>query len=164
MWLRPRRRSRASDAAPELTVLSMESHKRASDKGHADSALCAAWAGRSLGDQLRGVATFQRAARLSGGELVRAWLPCLLTLDVPRRNPEIRIGPCRKVTASALPARACLQVPAIAPRQPDLPPGTATAPPVSLFNRHQDQPRPACHLRTIDAAEYRKPTSTTTVR
>src|ERR1035438_8219902 len=106
----------------------------------------------------------QRAARLSGGELVRAWLPGLLTLDVPRRNPEIRTGPCRKVTASALPARACLQVPAIAPRQPDLPPGTATPPPVSLFNRHQDQPRPACHLRTIDAAEYPKSTSTTTVR
>src|ERR1035441_550663 len=115
------------------------------------TSICAAWAGRSLGDQLRGVATFQRAARLSGGELVRAWLPGLLTLDVPRRNPEIRTGPCRKVPASA-------------PRQPDLPPGTATPPPVSLFNRHQDQPRPACHLRTIDAAEYRKSTSTTTVR
>ena len=80
------------------------------------------------------------------------------------RDPEIRIGPCRKVTASALPARAYLQVPAIAPRQPDLPPDTATPPPVSLFNRHQDQPRPACHLRTIDAAGYRKSTSTTTVR
>jgi pimeloyl-ACP methyl ester carboxylesterase len=33
--------------------------------------------------------------------------------------------------------------PAIAARQPDLSPGTATPPPISLFNRHQYQPRPA---------------------